>query len=239
MALAKCKECGEQVSTKAEACPKCGAKRPKKTSAVTWFVLVLIIFGVYAANRSPSPSSSVSSIASQNLGSVTNSQRSELKVPEPTWENTRSKDEMTGKQSSYAASPTVRSKTSMSFPYQDTQAWLGVGCDKGSEWAYIGFTNAPNLNDTETEDGYNVIRTRFKWNDAVETVALTQKWGAEFLHFESDRNAIARIASASVAVLELDWHGQRPVHFEFSLRGSSAAVEQMRRECSGLSSAGT
>ncbi|WP_394854470.1 zinc-ribbon domain-containing protein [Shewanella xiamenensis] len=27
MALVKCKECGEQVSTKAKSCPKCGAKR--------------------------------------------------------------------------------------------------------------------------------------------------------------------------------------------------------------------
>lgn len=107
-----------------------------------------------------------------------------------------------------------------------------MGCDEGSEWAYIGFSTAPNLTDTRTEDGYHVIKARFKWNDSVEWVTLTQKWGAEFIHFRSDSNIISRIASASVAVLELNWYGQRPVHFEFPLRGSSAALSKMRSECS-------
>jgi hypothetical protein len=231
VALSKCKECGEQISTKADACPKCGAKPTKKTSAFTWFVLILIFLGVYAVNKSPSPTGSSSS-SSANTGSGTKSKPAAVKAPDPTWENTRSKDEMTGKRSSYAASPTVASKAPMAFPYQGTKAWLGVGCDKDSEWAYIGFTEAPNLNNTETEDGYNVIRTRFKWNETVETVTLKQKWGAEFIHFQNERSVISRIASTSVAVLELDWHGQRPVHFEFPLRGSSAALSKMRSECS-------
>jgi hypothetical protein len=47
VALVKCKECGEKVSTTAKACPNCGAKPPKKTSIVTWTVLALILFGVY------------------------------------------------------------------------------------------------------------------------------------------------------------------------------------------------
>ena len=47
MALVKCKECGEQISTKAKSCPKCGATPPKKTSFVTWAVLVLIVLVVY------------------------------------------------------------------------------------------------------------------------------------------------------------------------------------------------
>ena len=47
MALTNCKECGAEVSTKAEACPKCGAKRPKSTSIGTWIIggifLVILI----------------------------------------------------------------------------------------------------------------------------------------------------------------------------------------------------
>lgn len=47
MALKPCKECGTQISTKAEACPKCGAKQPKPTSIATYiigafFILVVI-----------------------------------------------------------------------------------------------------------------------------------------------------------------------------------------------------
>ena len=49
MALIKCKECGEKVSTKAKNCPSCGAKAPKKTSIVTWGVLVLILLAIFGA----------------------------------------------------------------------------------------------------------------------------------------------------------------------------------------------
>ena len=47
MALTKCKECGAEISTKDESCPKCGAKRPKPTSLSTWIIggfLALVIF---------------------------------------------------------------------------------------------------------------------------------------------------------------------------------------------------
>lgn len=42
MAVVKCKECGAQVSTKAKACPTCGAKPPKKTSVLVWILAALI-----------------------------------------------------------------------------------------------------------------------------------------------------------------------------------------------------
>ena len=48
MALTKCKECGNEISTKAEACPKCGAKRPKATSGFTWIMGGLVGLMVYS-----------------------------------------------------------------------------------------------------------------------------------------------------------------------------------------------
>ncbi|WP_177344932.1 zinc ribbon domain-containing protein [Pseudomonas sp. PA15(2017)] len=44
MALIKCRECGNLVSTQAKACPTCGAKPKPKTSMITWLVLAVIIF---------------------------------------------------------------------------------------------------------------------------------------------------------------------------------------------------
>ena len=35
--------------------------------------------------------------------------------------------------------------------------------------------SAPNLSDTETEDGYNRIKTRVKWDNSIESVTLTQE----------------------------------------------------------------
>jgi len=41
--LKKCKGCGAEISKKAKSCPKCGEPAPKKTSLLTWLVLILIV----------------------------------------------------------------------------------------------------------------------------------------------------------------------------------------------------
>jgi len=53
MALIKCKECGNEVSTTAATCPKCGAKVKKKTGCLTWAVgcfVVLVVIGIVSSN---------------------------------------------------------------------------------------------------------------------------------------------------------------------------------------------
>lgn len=44
MSMTKCRECGNEISTKANACPKCGA-RAKRTSFTTRVVLFVIVLG--------------------------------------------------------------------------------------------------------------------------------------------------------------------------------------------------
>ena len=46
MALTKCKECGEQISKKAEKCPKCGIPAKKKTSLFTWLVVIFLLLWI-------------------------------------------------------------------------------------------------------------------------------------------------------------------------------------------------
>ncbi len=228
MALAKCKECGEKVSTKAKACPSCGAKAPKKTSLFTWIILIFIISVIYAVSKAPS--APVNSAGYKNSTSKT--AVTKTKVTKPSWGTTKSKDKMTGKKSSHASSPTVAATKRMGFPYSDVKAWLGVGCDATSEWAYIGFNKSPNLSDTETKDGYNLIRTRVKWGNKVVNTTLTQLWGGSSIHFEDEKPAISNIVKYGSTLLELKWHGQQGTYFNFSLKGSTAALEKIRKECS-------
>ncbi|MBU8849708.1 MAG: hypothetical protein KOO64_09200 [Desulfobacterales bacterium] len=148
------------------------------------------------------------------------------------WATSVSKDEMTGEQSSYAHSPSTAATKQMSFPYGDTKAWIGVGCNGKQEWAYVGFTKSPNLSDTTTKDGYNQIRARIKWDDKVESVTLTQDWGASFIHFRNAKAVISKLAGSNTTLLELNWYGIGPTYFRFSLSGSSAALAKIRRECS-------
>lgn len=53
MALVKCHECGNEVSTSAKSCPKCGAKVKKKTGVLTWILGIffgLIVIGMVSSN---------------------------------------------------------------------------------------------------------------------------------------------------------------------------------------------
>ena len=85
----------------------------------------------------------------------------------PAWTTYASKDEMTGARQAFAFSRNVTAITRMTFPYRDTEAWLGVGCDAQSEWGYIGFDHAPNLVDRQIQSGYNTLQLRVRWDDAV------------------------------------------------------------------------
>ena len=235
MALVKCKECGEQVSTKAKTCPKCGAAAPKKTSAFTWIVALFfgaIIFAAMQGNDTSSPSRTTSSESPRSGGQSSSTDGpARAERPEPTWRTTVSRDEMSGEQSSFAMSPTVASTRPMGFPYRGTTATLAVGCNSSSEWAYFNFSKAPNLNRTQTRDGFNEIRTRIRWGESIEDVTLTQRWGATSLHFRNAQDAIRKIVASNSVMLQLNWHGQDQVHFEVPLRGSSDAISEIRSQC--------
>ena len=46
MALVKCTDCGAEISAAAVACPKCGAKPPKRTKLSTWVVGAVMLMVV-------------------------------------------------------------------------------------------------------------------------------------------------------------------------------------------------
>lgn len=69
MALVKCEECGNEVSSKAKACPKCGAKVKAKShlgSLLLLLVLVIILSNVITDNDRKSSSSNPSSTSSKS-----------------------------------------------------------------------------------------------------------------------------------------------------------------------------
>jgi TonB family protein len=146
------------------------------------------------------------------------------------WDNSNSTDEMTGEVSAYCSSPLTSPTKSMDFPYSDTKAWLGIGCDGVSEWVYVGFTNAPNLLDTDTQDGYNVFTTRIKWDDELISERFIQNWGAKFIHFTDIEGAIENIIQSNTLLVELNWHGSGKTYFRFNLSGSSKAIAKLRAQ---------
>jgi len=84
MAMTKCKECGNEISTKADACPKCGAKI-RRTGCLTMGIAILIALVVLfmivgscqqaregGGSTSYTPSTSTSSTPSASTGNRAN-----------------------------------------------------------------------------------------------------------------------------------------------------------------------
>lgn len=234
MALIKCKECGKEISSKAKTCPSCGAKVPKKTSLFTWLVLILILLFVYSSYDTPStPRRTINEDKDSGKSEAVIKQRSK---PEATaqvslWRTNTSSDEMTGKLKAFAHSPIVSPEKRMSFPYHDVNSWMGVGCDNDNEWVYVGFNHSPNISNDENQDGYSIIKTRLKWDEEIESIVLTQDWGAKFLNFKNDAQVITRIETSETVMLELKWHGEQSIHFEYPLTGSKKAISHIRNLC--------
>lgn len=65
MAVVRCGECGGQVSTKAKACPNCGARPPKTTSRVTWLITALIAFTFLGSMCSEKPPKTPEMVAAE------------------------------------------------------------------------------------------------------------------------------------------------------------------------------
>lgn len=148
------------------------------------------------------------------------------------WTTSQSEDEMSGVKMSFAFSPHVESTTRMRMPYTGTTGRLAVGCNDNSEWAYIVFSETPNLLNVILEDGRNRIRTRMRWDDDVENITFIQTWGANTLHFTNASYAIQKMISSNEVLLELDWYGENNTYFKFSLKGSSDAITKIRNGCS-------
>lgn len=141
---------------------------------------------------------------------------------------------MTEETRHYASSPTTQAIDPMDFPYHDITTSLVAACDKKSQWAYIHFNEAPNLRNDETESGYNVIITNIKWNTNIERTRLTQTWGENALHFTKDEKAINNLKNNKTALLQLEWHGQGTPLFQYSLNGSTAAIQSILNKCANL-----
>lgn len=232
MAIKKYKECGDKISTRAKSCPSCREQTTKKTSAFTWLVLIGII--AYAANGVfyDLPDASNQALTSDASPEEAPQFKPKIKPkPLPKWDISTSTDTMTGQIRAYASSPLVRPNSPMDFPYTDARGNMGIGCDRESEWAYFVFTMTPNLDDTRNSDGHNILQARVRWDDVIQEVDLSQKWGSEVLHFSDNADAIERIARADSVLLELHWYGEGRVYFDFTLRGSSAAIEEIRQIC--------
>ena len=130
MALIKCKECGNQVSSKAEACPNCGTTLKKKKigclSAIGAVFLIFIVFGII---------DSISDVSSDNIVAGSSSSTPKIEVVNFGWE--------TGEFGNRVLKGTVRNNTTKQYKY--VQIEINLYDSNGTQ---VGSTLA-NVNNLE------------------------------------------------------------------------------------------
>lgn len=124
MALIKCKECGTEVSSKAETCPKCGARVAAKPMGCGTLIGVIFLGGIII--------SVFSSIFSSGTGSVTPTPSTSSPstpiaktspapvIPGSQWSYSQDADEM-GKGAIYHAAVSSSNTVDFKFPYAGAQ----------------------------------------------------------------------------------------------------------------------
>lgn len=130
MALVKCRECGGDVSSKAETCPNCGVKVAKKNGlssfiiALVVFVSIIYLFGE-VEDRDKARESALSdikqqTIQSQNSKPIESKSKANKQSDGETWVYLSTNDELTGKPTYTAA---INSKNTVNFkwPYSGDQ----------------------------------------------------------------------------------------------------------------------
>lgn len=114
MALIKCKECGNEVSSKAKSCPKCGISFTKKKNGCLQY-LVLIFFIILAIGVINSKNQDYQPIAYSNYN-----QQKDTPTINIGWSYSHIDDEMSGKKTNIASVYSTNA-VQFKFPYNGEQ----------------------------------------------------------------------------------------------------------------------
>ena len=126
MALIKCKECGTEVSSKAETCPKCGARVAAKPMGCGTFIGVIFLGGIIVSVFSSIFSSGTESGTSSHSTSTSSpsiaqtAATSEPKLPGSQWLYQQDNYAM-GKGTIYHAQVSSSNTVNFGFPYSGAQ----------------------------------------------------------------------------------------------------------------------
>ena len=245
MTILDCSECGGKVSSKCERCPHCGYKYKRKLKAFPVLVVILLILAFFFFSDNDSPRIKVDSIDNDDeavriiYNTDTNTSRNHgepapvniEKVKPNSWKLSTTIDEMTGAVLHSARSPLTAPIKTMEYPYSDVLSHIVVGCEKGKEWVYVHFNTDPNLTKTKIVNDSELLFPRFNFGEGVEEKRGTHEPGSKVIQLEFDKYIIEKITQLDSFKVQLDWYGQQPPTFNYSLNGSSKAISELRQRC--------
>lgn len=212
MALKKCKECGNQLSDKAEVCPSCGYKNKKQ---VPLWMTIGIIFIAFAF---------VGSCIGNNSNQATTSNTTVNDTTQDTaktnWVKNVSKDEMRGTEIVNVATESIN-QVSFDFPYNGGSSLLLLvrRNDSGND-LIIRITKGQFL--CSSFDGCEV---NFKFDqNPIQSITMVgaESHDSDILFVKNSKTTaslIEKIKSSKTVIVEPSFYKEGKHQFTFNLEG--------------------
>ena len=134
------------------------------------------------------------------------------------WTIQKENNEFENKQSTYIISENALPNKKLSFPYENTEVNLVVGCTKYNEWVYF-FFNTVNLNyETFNSNGDQVSDISVKVGDRIYGVEVYSESGSNFVMVDSsDKKRMLRYISENNSIMaQFDHYGNGKRHYVFN-----------------------
>jgi hypothetical protein len=231
MAMTKCKECGGPLSTKADACPACGAKQPRTSGCAlvaAWgigIVVLLVLIGQYNS-RPSTPTTALPASAPSSHEQAASTQASNA-LPElhpapdavgANWSYAQTKDQMSPGTVSSAMTESTNT-VSFGFPYQGAQhatLYLRSHPRHGQD-VIFGIEKGQFL--CSSYDGCSVL-VRFDDQKAVRYAATgSADNGTTMLFFHNYAGFVAAMSKAKQVRISAAIYQEGAPVFEFDVTG--------------------
>ena len=134
------------------------------------------------------------------------------------WTIQKENNEFENKQSTYIISEKAFPNKKLSFPYENTEANLIVGCTKYTEWVYFFFNNV-NLNfDSFDNDGDLVANVSVKAGDRIYGVEVNFETGSNFIMVNKldNKRMLRYITDNNSIMVQFDHYSSGKRHYKFN-----------------------
>jgi|TARA_B110000196_G_C21097344_1_gene640703 hypothetical protein len=145
------------------------------------------------------------------------------------WYSVKSEDEFEDKKQIYFYSSKIPPNIPLSFPYKDSDPFVGIGCEKRGEkdwcWVYMKF-KALNMTDGAIQDGYmdHTIRVKLE-SGKIENFTVKNKTGSDVVHFHNDLKINEYMRENKELLIEFNHYGDGKRHYKIDTLGFDVIMD--------------
>ena len=119
-------------------------------------------------------------------------------------------------------------------PLKNTYSSIMFKCDaKKNLSSFFGFTNKPNIKNSETEGMFDVVSTIIKFDDVAYNIKLynPRLWRSNFYLTKSNSLFVKKIINTENVSLKVNWVNQGPKYFKYDTSGFLEMYNDLKNIC--------